>query len=173
MGQGSTRTVAGNTRCCERSAEWQAVSPPPCCQFPVWLLSICHSLTQPTHSSNPSLGLFWRSPTSLAFSTPLSLFPFFFNLSFSWLMFELVGPVTAPPVCSCLRKYFFGLCWTNPWTISNRDVLRKILSRCALRRRWSSVFDFLHNYYIINAEFFNNTLDITQKNNQAESSFIF
>lgn len=52
---GSTRTVAGNTWCYERTAEWQAVSPPPRCQSPVWLLSVCHSLTQPTHSPVPSL----------------------------------------------------------------------------------------------------------------------
>lgn len=60
---GSTRTVAGNTWCYERTAEWQAVSPPPRCQSPVWLLSVCHSLTQPTHSPVPSLPDFFGSPS--------------------------------------------------------------------------------------------------------------
>lgn len=101
MGQGSTRTVVGNTGCCERPAEWQAVSPPPYCQSPVWLLSICHSLAQPTHSDNPSPGLF--SP---------SLLPLFFNPSFSWLMFKLVGPVTT----HLPAKIFFRLV---PHPISN------------------------------------------------------
>lgn len=91
---GSTRTVAGNTWCYERTAEWQAVSPPPRCQSPVWLLSVCHSLTQPTHSPVPSLPDFFGSPSlrppsprslaltlSLSFSICLFL-PLFFNLSF-------------------------------------------------------------------------------------------
>lgn len=111
---GSTRTVAGNTWCYERTAEWQAVSPPPRCQSPVWLLSVCHSLTQPTHSLVPSLPDFFGSPS--AFLSP-SLFrylflpfslPFFQSLFFSWLAFKLVGPVTATDVRICLQKYFFG-----------------------------------------------------------------
>lgn len=127
---GSTRTVAGNTWCYERTAEWQAVSPPPRCQSPVWLLSVCHSLTQPTHSPVPSLPDFFGSPSlrplsprSLDLSPSLFFYlsfspPFFQSLFFSWLAFKLVGPVTATDVRICLRKYFFGPkyahCYSHP-----------------------------------------------------------
>lgn len=106
---GSTRTVAGNTWCYERTAEWQAVSPPPRCQSPVWLLSVCHSLTQPTHSPVPSLPDFFGSPSLrlvLYFSVSL-----FFNLSlfFSWLAFKLVGPVTATDVRASACENIFSI----------------------------------------------------------------
>lgn len=116
---GSTRTVAGNTWCYERTAEWQAVSPPPRCQSPVWLLSVCHSLTQPTHSPIPSLSPtfsvlrlsvhpFLASPPDLPLSLLSLSLSFFQSLFFSWWAFKLVGPVTATDVRICLQKYFFG-----------------------------------------------------------------
>lgn len=110
---GSTRTVAGNTWCYERTAEWQAVSPPPRCQSPVWLLSVCHSLTQPTHSAVPSLPDFFGSPSlRLAhYFSLLSFSLFFFNLFpfFPWLAFKLVGPVTATDVRASACENIFSV----------------------------------------------------------------
>lgn len=129
---GSTRTVAGNTWCYERTAEWQAVSPPPRCQSPVWLLSVCHSLTQPTHSPVPSLpDSFSVLRLSVCLSPALSLpHPFFQSLFFSWLAFKLVGPVTATDVRICLRKYFFGPKYAHCYTRSRWPA--EIHATCSL-----------------------------------------
>lgn len=100
---GSTRTVAGNTWCYERTAEWQAVSPPPRCQSPVWLLSVCHSLTQPTHSPVPSLPDFFgspslRPPSPRSVALTLSLFlSVFFSPFFSISLFFVTGVQTRWP----------------------------------------------------------------------------
>lgn len=142
---GSTRTVAGNTWCYERTAEWQAVSPPPRCQSPVWLLSVCHSLTQPTHLPVPSLPdsfLVLRLSVSLPFSPSPSLAPslslsvaLFFNLSFfSWLAFKLVGLVTATDVRICMQKYFFGPKYSHRYT--RLRCPPKIHARCNLLCVW-------------------------------------
>lgn len=145
---GSTRTVAGNTWCYERTAEWQAVSPPPRCQSPVWLLSVCHSLTQPTHSPIPSLPDFFGSPSlrppfsrfsslSLDLYLPLSFSLFFQSLFFSWRAFKLVGPVTATDVRICLQKYFFGPEWarTIPTAMSAEIYARCSSSMSCVRER--------------------------------------
>lgn len=107
---GSTRTVAGNTWCYERTAEWQAVSPPPRCQSPVWLLSVCHSLTQPTHSPVPSLPDFFGPPSlpsSRSLASPL-LLSLFFNLSFfrDWRSNSL-APLQRQTCASLPAKIFF------------------------------------------------------------------